>query len=129
MKMFEKIMNAEVRMSGEKMHQTDRNKLRTEAMADIMHTLKVNGIECDMVRDGIAVNIPHSELGAINFVIDVKMKGLDYEYDYEVESYAAEVAEKAEVAREKAEAKAKKVAADKARRAEKEAMKQEQEQE
>ena len=125
MKMFERIMNAEVRMSGEKMHQTDRNKLRTEAMADIMHTLKVNGIECDMVRDGIVVNIPHSELGAVNFVIDVKMKGLDYEYDYEVESYAAEVAEKAAVAREKEEAKAKKIAADKARRAEKEQAKEE----
>ena len=109
--MFNNVSNAKVRMSGEKMHQTDRNKMRADVIAEIMEVMHKNGVECGLVHDGIAVNIPHEDLGCINFVIDVKMKNADYDYDFEVEDYQKEQAikaEKAKAQKEEKEAKIKK---------------------
>ena len=97
--MFNNVSNAKVRMSGEKMHQTDRNKMRADVIAEIMEVMHKNGVECGLVHDGIAVNIPHEDLGCINFVVDVKMKNADYDYDFEVEDYQKEQAIKAEKAK------------------------------
>ena len=72
--MFNNVSNAKVRMNGDKMHQVDRNKLRADIMAEIMQVLRNAGVECGMVREGVAVNVAHEDLGCINFVIDVKMK-------------------------------------------------------
>ena len=109
--MFNNVSNAKVRMSGEKMHQTDRNKMRADVIAEIMEVMHKNGVECGLVHDGIAVNIPHEDLGCINFVVDVKMKNADYDYDFEVEDYQKEQAikaEKAKAQKEEKEAKIKK---------------------
>lgn len=123
--MFNNVSNAKVRMNGDKMHQVDRNKLRADIMAEIMQVLRNAGVECGMVREGVAVNVAHEDLGCINFVVDVKMKNLDFDYDFEVEDYQAEQDAKAAKAKEQAELKAAKIKADAERRAKVQAEKDE----
>jgi len=123
--MFQNVSNAKVRMNGDKMHQVDRNKLRAEIMAEVMQVLQNAGVECGMVREGVAVNIPHEDLGCINFVVDVKMKNADFDFDFEVEDFQAEQNAKAEKAKAQAEAKAAKIKADAERRAKAQAEKNE----
>ena len=105
--MFQNVSNAKVRMNGDKMHQVDRNKLRADIMAEIMQVLQNAGVECAVIREGVAVNVAHDDLGCINFVVDVKMKNADFDYDFEVEDYQAEQNAKAEKAKAQAEAQAK----------------------
>ena len=125
--MFQNVSNAKVRMNGDKMHQVDRNKLRTEIMAEIMQALQNAGVECAVIREGVAVNVAHDDLGCINFVVDVKMKNADFDYDFEVEDYQAEQNAKAEKAKAQAEAKAAKIKADAERRAKAQAEKEQKE--
>lgn len=112
--MFNKINAMTLRVNGDKLHQTDRNALRLELLNAIVDVMQRNGVELGMVKEGIAVNLPHEELGAINFVVDVKMKGLDYDFDFEVADWSAEQKRKAEDKQAKAEAKARKIAEQKA---------------
>lgn len=123
--MFQNVSNAKIRMNGDKMHQVDRNKLRVEIMAEIMQALQNAGVECGVVREGVAVNVAHDELGCVNFVVDIKMKNADFDFDFEVEDYQAEQKAKAEKAQAQAEAKARKIQADKERRAKAQAQKEE----
>jgi hypothetical protein len=120
--MFNTVSNAKVRMNGDKMHQVDRNKLRADIMAEIMQVLQNAGVECAVIREGVAVNVAHDDLGCINFVVDVKMKNADFDYDFEVEDYQAEQKAKAQ-----AEAKAAKIKADAERRAKAQAEKEQNE--
>lgn len=123
--MFQNVSNAKVRMNGDKMHQVDRNKLRAEIMAEVMQVLQNAGVECGMVREGVAVNVAHEDLGCINFVVDVKMKNADFDFDFEVEDFQAEQNAKAEKAKAQAEAKAAKIKADAERRVKAQAEKNE----
>lgn len=125
--MFKNVSNAKVRMNGDKMHQVDRNKLRADIMAEIMQVLQNAGVECAVIREGVAVNVAHDDLGCINFVVDVKMKNADFDYDFEVEDYQAEQNAKAEKAKAQAEAKAAKIKADAERRAKAQAEKEQKE--
>lgn len=125
--MFQNVSNAKVRMNGDKMHQVDRNKLRADIMVEIMQVLQNAGVECDVIREGVAVNVAHDDLGCINFVVDVKMKNADFDYDFEVEDYQAEQNAKAEKAKAQAEAKAAKIKADAERRAKAQAEKEQKE--
>ena len=114
--MFNCVNEMQIRVTGDKMHQTDRNNVRAAIIAEVMEMLAANGVECAMVKEGLAVNVQHADLGAVNFVVDVKKKNLDYDYDFEVEDYQAEVKAKADKAEALAKAKAAKAARDKAER-------------
>ena len=108
--MMKQIETMQVRLTGDKIQQTDRNRMRTAIVAETMAMFKAAGLDCAMTKDGLAVCIPHEDLGCVCFIADIKMKDLNYDYDFEVDDYAATLAAK------EAEAKARKVAEDKARR-------------
>lgn len=114
--MMKQIETMQVRLTGDKIQQTDRNRMRAAIVAETMAMFKAAGLDCAMTKDGLAVCIPHEDLGCVCFIADIKMKDLNYDYDFEVDDYAATLAAKEAEAKAKAEAKARKVAEDKARR-------------
>ena len=115
--MFKEIANANPRLANGKIHQSDRNNLRLEAVNDLLKLLNsCDGFEAGLVSEGIAINVQNEELGNINFVIDVKMKNLDYDFDFEVDDYAKVLALKEEKAKEKLALKNEKIKNDKIRR-------------
>lgn len=114
--MFKNVNEMKIRMNGDKMHQTDRNALRTAIANEIAQTLVNLGVDCGFTRDGLALNIAHDELGAVNCVVEIKMKDLTFDFDFEVEDFAQVQAAKEAEAKAKAEAKARKIAEDKAKR-------------
>lgn len=114
---FNKTVNGmQLRTNGDKLHQTDRNAMRMALIQDVKALLCKYGVECGMVADGLAVNVEHEELGAINFVLDLKMKNLDYDYDFEIEDYEARMQEARARQEQKMRDKKAAIARDKAKR-------------
>lgn len=102
--------------AGTALHQTDRNAIGTETEDALQALLTVNEVPATQVKDGIAIEYEHAELGCITVVVSVTVKALDYDILTEAEAYEAE-----KVA--KAEAKAKKEAETAKKKAEAEANK------
>lgn len=85
--MIKTVNEMKIRTNGDKMHQTDRNNLRIKLIQKVKEMLEQNQIECDYTADGLTLNIPHDELGSINCIIDLRMKNLDFDFDFEVEDF------------------------------------------
>ena len=68
------------------------------------------GLEAKLTEDGIGVEIPNEELGAIPVVIGATVKDLAFDITEANAEYEAKLAEKAEAEKAKAEAKAKALA-------------------
>ena len=85
--MIKTVNEMKIRTNGDKMHQTDRNNLRIKLIQKVKEMLEQNQIECDYTADGLTLNIPHDDLGSINCIIDLRMKNLDFDFDFEVEDF------------------------------------------
>ena len=88
------IQNAKVRVSGDKIHQTDRNNLKIQLMQVLKDFLATNEIEVGFVKEGIAVSTFNEEIGEVNFVIDIKMKDLNFDFEAEIEDFQFEMEQK-----------------------------------
>lgn len=99
------IQNAKVRVSGDKIHQTDRNNLKIQLMQVLKDFLATNDVEVGFVKEGIAVSTFNEEIGEVNFVIDIKMKDLNFDFEAEVEDFEFEQKQKLEAQKAKNEAK------------------------
>jgi len=86
--------------------QNDRNALKTNLTSELLDHLKELGVDVALVKDGVAVQMPHDELGSVPFVISVTMKTSEFDIVHESETFAQEQLDKAKALAEK-QAKAK----------------------
>lgn len=90
--------------------QNDRNALRAETVASLDDFFRANGVETLLTKEGIAVEIPHEELGAVVAMVSVTIKSQQFDALSASQEYLENQAEKAKKEAEKkakAEAKAK----------------------
>ena len=101
--LFNKVVkDFKLRTTGDKIHQTDRNNLKIALMITLKDFLTENEIEVDFVKEGIAVSTFNEEIGEINFVIDIKMKDLNFDFETETLIFKEEQEAKLEKKRLKA---------------------------
>lgn len=82
--LFNKVVkDFKLRTAGDKIHQTDRNNLKIALMTTLKDFLTDNEVEVDFVKEGIAVSTFNEEIGEVNFVIDIKMKDLNFDFETE----------------------------------------------
>lgn len=90
--------------------QNVRNQLKADIMEELAKTLENAGVSVFRTIDGIAVELPHDELGSIAVVFDGTVKGLEYDVIEAENELKAKIAEKAEKEKKAAELKAQKIA-------------------
>ncbi len=101
--LFNKVVkDFKLRTTGDKIHQTDRNNLKIALMTTLKDFLTENEIEVDFVKEGIAVSTFNEEIGEVNFVIDIKMKDLNFDFETETLIFKEEQEAKLEKKRLKA---------------------------
>lgn len=113
--------------SGEIIKTSQRNALKNDIMTALFNDIKncyeftyrgEDGILLDIANDSIADNLKSEEgSGGITVCIDLKMKGLDTNAEYEEKAFNELVAEKQAKKEQQAKAKKEKIAKDKAERA------------
>lgn len=113
--------------SGEIVKTSQRNALKSDIINALFNDLKEvyefvyrgeDGILLEIANDSIADNLKSEEgSGAITACIDIKIKNLDTNAEYEAQAYADLLTEKALKKEEQAKAKKEKIAKDKAERA------------
>lgn len=91
-----------------KINQLERNAFKADFVNALAQDLESAGLVVGSVDKGFAVLVENDDLGSISIVLDGVVKGLDYDFDAEINAEAIRQAEKAEKA---AKAKAKKAAA------------------
>jgi hypothetical protein len=86
------------KVANEKINQLERNAFKSAFINALMLDLNYAGFEVGLVDKGIAVLVDNDELGPIAVVLDSVVKGLEYDFDYEVSAEAIKMAEKADKA-------------------------------
>lgn len=118
-KFFEKIKSADLKQSGAKINQTQRNALSTELkdiLSDFLKQFESDSINIERVKNGVAISVENDKLGFVSMELNIVIKDLDYDIVGESENYAFELKEKQMQAELKAKAKAEKIKADKEKR-------------
>ena len=92
-----------------KINQLERNAFKSDFVNALAQDLESAGLTVGAVDKGFAILVDNDELGSIAVVLDGVVKGLDYDFDGEVNAEVARQAEKAEKA-EKLKAKKEAVA-------------------
>lgn len=94
------------KVANDKINQVERNAFKSGLVSALAEDLKSAGLTVGKVDGGIAFLVENDQLGSISVVVDGVVKGLDYDFDFEVQDYANLQAEKAEnLAKRKAKAK------------------------
>ena len=114
--LFENICNRKIAISGSKIKQNVRNDLKREIMQELENSLKSN-LENELIQvaitsNGVGVALDNENIGFICFEIDLKIKDLDYDLQYENESYIESIEQKELEKAEKEKAKQEKIKAD-----------------
>lgn len=114
------ICDRDIATSNDKIKQNVRNDLKREIMATLEKELKDNLadglIQVAMTSNGVGVQLDNENVGFISFEIDLKIKDLDYDLQYENESYISVLEEKEMAKAEREKAKQEKIKADEERR-------------
>ena len=95
------------KVSNGKINQLERNAFKADFVNALALDLADAGLVVGNVEKGFAVLVDNDHLGSMSIVIDGVVKGLDYDFDFEVSEQSVREAEKAEKA---SKAKAKKEA-------------------
>ena len=86
------------KVSNDKINQLERNAFKSAFINALMLDLNYAGFEVGLVDKGLAVLVDNDELGPLTVVIDGVVKGLDYDFDGEVQDAMIAAAEKADKA-------------------------------
>lgn len=86
------------KVANEKINQLERNAFKSAFINALMLDLNYAGFEVGLVDKGLAVLVDNDELGPLTVVIDGVVKGLDYDFDGEVQDAAIASAQKADKA-------------------------------
>ena len=79
-----------------KINQLERNAFKADFVSALAQDLESAGLTVGSVDKGFAVLVDNDELGSIAIVLDGVVKGLDYDFEDEVNAEALRQAEKAE---------------------------------
>jgi len=90
--------NYKFKVSNGKINQLERNALKSAFVNALAKDLETAGLIVGSVDKGFAVLLDNDELGSLSIVIDGVVKGLDYDFDAEVEAAMIASAEKADKA-------------------------------
>lgn len=93
-KLLDLINEREYKVSNGKLNQVERNSTKAEILAALLQDL--NHIAVGKCKEGIVLELPNEQEGAISVILDVKIKPLDYDGMHIVESYTHDQKEKAE---------------------------------
>ncbi len=92
---LEKIFKRELTTTKDRLNRVQATIIKNELL-DAIESQFGGLVDVTRVKDGLAIEIPHDELGSIVFVLDVKNKSLDYDIPTERECYIAELQTKEE---------------------------------
>lgn len=84
---LDKIMTMELRESKGKIQQTDSRKLKATLHELLTEMLTEYGFEVYEIQNGLVVEIPNEELGAIPIEIKAIVKNLNFDTDTHVTEY------------------------------------------
>ena len=95
------IYSKELTIRGKNVKQNERNEVKNTIIKALCAHFEELFNESDVLEvgtttDGIAVNIQNESVGNLVVVFNATIKSLDYDYDFEVEEYDKECAQKAE---------------------------------
>lgn len=113
--------NEKLPMSGDKIKQDVRNKLRKELLdtmaTELEQVLGCADVQVARVEKGVAIVLDNRTAGFIPIILDLKFVNLaEFDLEVEVDTYAEKLAEQEKAKAEKERLKAIKIAQDKARR-------------
>lgn len=98
-----------LKVSNDKIQQTQRNELKEAATLAVMDLLTVEGVDCFRTNEGIVIAIDNATVRkTVHFVIDPVVKSMDYNLDDEIQAYEDKLEERAERERKLAAKKAEK---------------------
>lgn len=86
------------KVSNGKINQLERNALKADFVNALALDLADAGLVVGSVEKGFAVLMENDILGSLSIVIDGVVKGLDYDFDFEVDAETARLADKADKA-------------------------------
>jgi elongation factor P--beta-lysine ligase len=110
-KLIDSIRERVFKTTGEKIQQTQRNNLKTEILQAIQEHMPQD-IVIGRAKEGIILEFPNDELGAIAVVLDIKIKDLEFDVTVPIQELENSIKEK----EEKEIQKKKKIARDKEKR-------------
>jgi len=108
-KFITKVGEMSLKVTNEKINQTQRNSLKAEFMTSLVEMFKEQGIELYRTSNGLVLKIEGKEHD-LHFEIDAVVKGLDFDLMASVDEYNELVQTRTEKANELAEKKAKRIA-------------------
>ena len=86
------------KVSNGKINQLERNAFKSDFVNALAKDLESAGLTVGSVDKGFAVLVDNDELGSLSIVLDGVVKGLDYDFDAEINAEAIRQAEKADKA-------------------------------
>jgi len=108
-KFIAKVEEMTLKVSNEKINQTQRNALKAEFMTSLVEMFKEHNIELHRTSNGLVLKVEGKEHD-LHFEIDAVVKGLDFDLVASVDEYNALVEDRQERANELAQKKAKRIA-------------------
>jgi hypothetical protein len=106
---IEKVGEMSLKVTNEKINQTQRNSLKGEFLNSLVEMFKEQGIELYRTPSGLVLKVEGKEHD-IHFEIDAVVKNLDYDLIANVDEYKELVETRNEKAKELAQKKAKRIA-------------------
>lgn len=107
---LEKVKTQEFKLSNDTtIQQTDRNNFSRELIDNFTTYLQDNFPNLEILRttNGIGINIPNDDLGAIPIELKITVKNLEFDIFSENEAYNEKISERERKAKEKEEKKKK----------------------
>lgn len=91
---LEVINEREYKVSNGKLNQVERNTTKAELM-EALASILPEGLVLGKAKEGLVLEIPNVNEGAITVVLDIKIKALNFDGPNAVEDYILDKAEKA----------------------------------
>ena len=83
---IKKVETMELKVSNEKINQTQRNNLKAEFINSLIEMFRDRGIELHRTKDGLILKVEGNEYD-IHFELDAVVKGLDFDLVASVDDY------------------------------------------
>ena len=104
-----KVGEMELKVTNEKINQTQRNALKGEFLEALVKMFAENGIELYRTENGLVLKVEGKEHD-IHFELDAVVKGLDFDLVASIDEYNAKIVERTERLNAQAKAKEKRLA-------------------
>ena len=108
-KFITKVGEMELKVTNEKINQTQRNSLKADFMNSLVEMFAEKGIELNRTENGLVLKVEGKDYD-LHFEIDAVVKGLDYDLVASIDEYNAKIADRNERATQLAKAKEKRLA-------------------